>query len=134
MRPEAKPSMSAAPGPILVVDDDFAVRRALKFALEMEGLNVKLYEGPAELLNDVALPANGCLVVDYNMPLMNGIELVAALHRRRVDLPVILIAGRVNNELRSRAARAGIGRVLEKPLSDGALMDNIRSALTLPPG
>ena len=125
--------MPAAPGPILVVDDDFAVRRALKFALEMEGLDVKLYDGPRELLSDAALPVNGCLVVDYNMPLMNGIELVDALHRRSVDLPVILIAGRVNNELRSRAARAGIRRVLEKPLSDGALMDNIRSALTQPP-
>ena len=121
--------MAFAPGPILVVDDDLAVRGALKFALEIEGLKVRLYDGPAAVLDDPALPSSGCLVVDYNMPLMNGIELVDALHRRRIDLPVILIASRVNNELRNRAAQAGICRVLEKPLSDGALMETIRGAL-----
>ncbi|WP_348644585.1 response regulator [Starkeya sp. ORNL1] len=113
-----------------MIDDDVAVRRALKFALETEGLDVRLYSGPAELLDEVALPAAGCLVVDYSMPAMNGIEMVAALHHRHVVLPVILIAARVDTELRARAARAGIDRVLEKPLSDGALIDSIRSALT----
>lgn len=126
--------MSSAFGPILVVDDDAAVRHALKFALEMEGLNVRLYDGPADLLGDKALPASGCIVVDYNMPAMNGIEMIDALHGRDVELPVILIAGRVNAELRRRAARSGIRRVLEKPLSDGALIDNIRSALTAQAG
>ncbi len=121
---------AALPGPVLVIDDDVAVRRALKFALETEGLDVRLYSGPAELLGEVALPAAGCLVVDYSMPAMNGIEMVAALHHRHVVLPVILIAARVDTELRARAARAGIDRVLEKPLSDGALIDSIRSALT----
>lgn len=118
-------------GPILVVDDDSAVRNALKFALETEGLNVLLYKGAAELLSEEVLPAHGCLVVDYDMPTMNGIEMIDALHTRHVELPVILIAARVNAELRSRAERAGVRRVLEKPLSDGALMDNIRSALTV---
>ena len=122
--------MTAPFGPILVVDDDLAVRNALKFALEIEGLSVRLYAGAADLLADAALPPKGCLVVDYNMPAMNGIELVDALHRRRIDWPIILIAGSVNQDLRSRAGRSGIGSVLEKPLSDGALLDSIRRALT----
>ena len=114
----------------MVVDDDLAVRNALKFALEMEGLSVRLYAGGAELLADAALPPKGCLVVDYSMPTMNGIELADALHRRRIDWQIILIAGNVSHELRNRAGRSGIGRVLEKPLSDGALMESIRNALT----
>ena len=78
--------MSACTGPVIVVDDDAAVRNSLKFALELEGLEVRLYEGPAELLADDALPAAGCLVVDYYMPSMSGVELVALLRERRVHL------------------------------------------------
>lgn len=125
--------MPSRPGPILVVDDDRAVRNALKFALEAEGYDVQLYAGPAELLRDASLPLSGCLVVDYSMPSMNGIEMMHTLHSRQVRLPAILIAARVDNELRRRAGHAGIGKVLEKPLSDGALMDSIRSVLAFQP-
>jgi FixJ family two-component response regulator len=125
--------MTAELGPILVVDDDSAVRQALRFALETEGMRVQLYDGPAAILAADDLPAKGCLVVDYSMPVMNGIELVEALHRRSVGLPVILIASRVSNDMRARAARSGIRQVLEKPLIDGALVDTIRSALVTSP-
>ena len=68
--------MSKTPGPVLVVDDDAAVRNSLKFALELEGLNVRLYGSGDELLTEEDLPASGCLVIDYYMPAMNGVELV----------------------------------------------------------
>src|SRR3954462_5969469 len=102
-------SMTPNSGSILVVDDDAAVRNALKFALQAEGLDVRLYRGGEDLLDDKALPAKGCLVVDYNMPVMNGIELVNVLRSRHIDLPVVLIASQVSRELRARAARSGIG-------------------------
>ena len=121
------PSKSAV---VLIVDDDAAVRGALKFALGAEGFDVRDYGGPVALLSDSNLPKIGCLVVDYHMPIMNGLELVAALRARNVDAPVIIITGRVDKELGARAAKLGIGRVLEKPLPDGALVAAIRSALT----
>ena len=62
--------MSKTPGPVLVIDDDAAVRNSLKFALELEGLDVRLYEGGEGILADADLPSNGCLVVDYFMPRM----------------------------------------------------------------
>lgn len=114
---------------VLIVDDDAAVRSALKFALEVEGLNVRLYDGAAAVLADTDLPRCGCLVVDYRMPVMDGLELVDALRVRNVAMPTILITGRANKELRRRAARSGIAQVLEKPLSDGALVEGIRSVL-----
>ncbi|KAB0266854.1 response regulator transcription factor [Microvirga brassicacearum] len=126
--------MSPIWGPVLIVDDDDAVRNSLKFALEMEGLEVRLYEGGFELLADLGRPAVGCLVVDYNMPRMSGIELVNILRDRQRAYPTILIASQVSDELRGRAARAGVRTVLEKPLSDEALVDSIRSALAAPPG
>jgi FixJ family two-component response regulator len=121
--------MSTKPGPVIVVDDDDAVRKSLKFALELEGLEVRLYQGAAELLADADLPPRGCLVVDYYMPVMNGVELVERLRKRHVDYPVILITAKATDDVRGRAARSGIRQVLEKPLADGMLVESIRGAL-----
>jgi two-component system, LuxR family, response regulator FixJ len=118
-------------GPVLVVDDDAAVRHALKFALELEGLSVRLYQGGGEVLADADLPSRGCLVVDHFMPAMTGVELVEGLRRRDVALPAILITAKATADLRERAVRAGFRQVLEKPLEDGALVDSIRDALAL---
>ncbi|WP_341482663.1 response regulator transcription factor [Microvirga solisilvae] len=124
--------MSITPGPVIVVDDDAAVRQSLKFALELEGMNVRLYESGAELLAEQNLPEDGCLVVDYYMPSMNGVELMDRLRRRLVKLPAILITARITDDMRKRAARSGFRQVIEKPLEDSTLLDSIRGALGTP--
>ena len=124
--------MSPASEIVLVVDDDAAVRAALKFVLEVEGFRVLLYDSPEAVLNDPELPQRACLVVDYRMPHMDGIELVARLRERKVTLPAILISARVNSQLHRIAERVGLAHVLEKPFSDAALVDSIRSALGPP--
>ncbi|MGZ3338239.1 MAG: response regulator transcription factor [Reyranella sp.] len=115
---------------VLVVDDDAAVRAALKFALEVEGFRVRVYDSAAAFLADDNLPGRACLVIDYRMPGIDGLELVNLLRARQVALPAILISGRVNNALRSRAERSGVIRVLEKPLSDAALVESIHHAFS----
>ena len=124
--------MSMTPGPVIVVDDDAAVRQSLKFALELEGMDVRVYESGAELLAEPELPANGCLVVDYYMPSMNGVELMDRLHRRLVKLPAILITARATDDMRKRAAYSGFRQVIEKPLEDSTLLDSIRGVLSTP--
>ena len=116
-------------GPVLVVDDDAAVRAALKFALELEGFRVRLYDGPAALLAEESLPDRGCLVVDFRMPGIDGVALIGILRSRHVALPAIVISGRVDNALLRRAEQLGVSRVLEKPLSDATLVECIRHAL-----
>lgn len=74
--------MSGVRETVVVVDDDAAVRAALKFALEVEGFNVQLYDWPQAVLAADDLPERGCMVVDYRMPAIDGIELVAELWRR----------------------------------------------------
>ena len=114
------------PHTVLVVDDDAAVRSALKFVLEIEGFRVRLYPDGQALLDDGDRPVLGCLVVDYLMPDMNGLELVERLRAEDVTLPVVLICSRLSGWLRSRAMQAGVSAVLEKPLSDSALIECIR--------
>jgi two-component system, LuxR family, response regulator FixJ len=121
--------MAAAHGPVLIVDDDEAVRNSLKFALELEGLEVLLYRSGAEVLDTARLPRDGCLLIDYLMPAMSGVDLMAALKERCIDLPAILMTSGVTRELNSRARAIGFRTVIEKPLDGGLLMETIREAL-----
>ncbi len=121
--------MSHFMGPVIVVDDDDAVRNSLKFALELEGLSVRVFKDGAALLAEPDLPRNGCFVIDYNMPGMSGIELMGKLRQRQIHSPAIMIASQVTDELNGRAAHSGFRRVLEKPLHDSELLDSIHAAL-----
>jgi two-component system response regulator FixJ len=116
-------------GEVIIVDDDAAVRNSLQFALKEEGLAVRAYQGAAELLAAADLPAKGCLVIDYFMPTMNGVDLILRLRARQVDLPAILITSNATDDMRRTAAHAGIHQILEKPLEDSSLVDSIREAL-----
>lgn len=121
-------------GTVLLVDDDAAVRSAIKFSLEMEGFTVRLYDKAAALLADENLPTRACLVVDLRMPGMDGLEMVDALRARHVELPAILIVSeRASPQLRRRARQSGVGEVLEKPLSDSALIESIRHVFSARP-
>jgi FixJ family two-component response regulator len=123
-------TMPELPRPVIfVIDDDAAVRRSLKFALEQEGLEVHLYDSGEHLLGERDLPQSGCLVVDYVMPGMDGITLVERLRQRHVYLPAILITAKDSPKVLERALRSGFQQVLEKPLEDSSLLDSIRVAL-----
>ena len=93
---------------ILVVDDDSAVRNSLKFMIEVEGFEVNAYSSAQELLNENSLPANSCLVTDYHMPDMTGLELVDHLRDRQISIPAILMTANPTENLRNRAAAAGM--------------------------
>lgn len=121
--------MPASRGAVIVVDDDEAVRSSMRFALELEGLQVRLYESGAELLAAGDLPEAACLVIDQCMPGIEGLDLVLRLRERHVLLPAILVTARATEDLRRRASGAGIDLVIEKPFRDGALMDGIHRAL-----
>lgn len=115
--------------PVVVVDDDDAVRNALKFSLELEGFEVRSYANAAAVLADPELPRHACLVVDLRMPCIDGIELIERLRARGVTTPAVLIVSNIpDRDTRDRARRAGV-EILEKPLSDGALVERIRSLL-----
>jgi FixJ family two-component response regulator len=121
-------ALTAPKDVVLVIDDDSAVLASLKFALEVEGFAVEVFRTAEELLARPALPASACLVVDYWLPAMDGVDLVSALRGRGVEAPAILITTNPSPQLRRRADEAGLA-IVEKPLLGNTLAEAIRSAV-----
>lgn len=113
---------------IAVVDDDEAVCSSLKFSLELDGFNVRIFAGGAELLRASDLAACQCFVVDQKMPGMSGLELIGRLRNRNIVAPAILIISQPSKALSIRAANAHVP-IVEKPLLGNALVDRIHAAL-----
>jgi two-component system response regulator FixJ len=113
---------------VLVVDDDPAVRSSLQFFLEIEGFVVRAYACGSDLLNDLNMPESGCLVIDYRLPSMNGLDLLSELRRRSIKLPAILVTTDPTSSVRAQTAAAG-ALLIEKPLLNEALFEGIRAAM-----
>jgi two-component system response regulator FixJ len=113
---------------VLIVDDDPAVRSSLQFRLEIEGFLVRTYSSGSDLLNDQNVPQSGCLVIDYRLPSMNGLDLLSELRRRNIMLPAILVTTHPSVAVRAQTAAAGVV-LIEKPLLSEALFEGIRAAM-----
>lgn len=111
---------------VVVVDDDPAVRSSLAFSLETEGFAVRVYETAAQLLAE--MPPAACFVIDYRLPGMSGLDLIAELRRRQTTSPAILITTHPSAAVRERAATSGTV-LIEKPLLGDALFQEVRLAL-----
>ena len=111
-----------------MLDDDSAVRNSLKFSLGIEGFEVHTYSNAKDLLNEERLLASSCLIVDYHMPAMNGLEVVTKLRERRSSMPAILITGHPDTNIRQRAAAAGVV-LIEKPFRGTSLIDCVHAAV-----
>jgi two-component system, LuxR family, response regulator FixJ len=127
---EAAPPMTSSAQPtVCVVDDDAGVLGSLRFLLETDGFAVRTFRSGAAALSAARGSDVDCFVVDYKMPDMNGIELASELRNRDVVTPVILITGYPDDHISTRAAAAGVKRVLRKPLLDESLVKQIRGAI-----
>jgi FixJ family two-component response regulator len=114
---------------ICIIDDDAAVRDSLRVLLESHGWTVEDFASTAEFLTRRhGSEGAALLILDQHLPGASGLEFLAG-QGARLGLPVILITGAGDNNLREQARRRGVAAYLEKPLSETKLLDAIARAL-----
>ena len=117
---------------VLVVDDDPSVLACYRRLLRRAGYTTVTEGDPRKVLTHKADSQPDLLLLDYKMPGMDGLSLLAELRRRACRSRCILISAFLNDDVRSRAANLGVDRVLEKPVDAGLLRDVIQDLLPLP--
>ena len=121
-------AQEAAPGrlPIAyVVDDDDALRFALRLELSTSGYRCQAFASASELLSRADQLEPGCIILDIRMPGKNGIELLAELAQRGIHWPTIMVTGHAEAVSAADATRLGAAHFLEKPFSGEALLSAI---------
>jgi DNA-binding response OmpR family regulator len=117
---------------ILVVEDDAPLRAALTFSLEAEGWKVAAVRTPAAAMSQ-RLDRADCLLVDFNLRGMDGLDLIAHLRESGVTAPAVLLVSKPDERLRQRASEAGVVLV-QQPVIGDAVTRRIREALGLTNG
>jgi FixJ family two-component response regulator len=116
---------------ISIVDDDESVRRTTTLLIESFGFRAAAFESAEAFLSSGQLHDTSCLVVDVQMPGMNGLELQGYLAAAGHSIPIIFMTAYDSKDSRERAMQAGATGFLGKPFSDQHLLQTIRSALRL---
>jgi len=112
---------------VAVVDDDKAVCDSMQVLLEICDIDVRTYLSGSDFLRES--PDVACLMVDYHMPGLNGLELISELHNRGMYSPAIVITAIADPTIEQRAAELGIVQVLKKPLAKPVLLAALRKAV-----
>jgi len=114
---------------VCVVDDDVSVLESLEMLIGQAGWRPLLFASAAEFLAHPRLDGPSCVVLDVNLPDLNGLDLQKRVAAERVDAPIIFITGRGDVPMSVRAMKAGALEFLTKPFSAEALRSAIRDAL-----
>jgi len=114
---------------ISVVDDDESVRRTTTLLIESFGFRAAAFESAEGFLRSGQLHDTSCLIVDVQMPGMNGLQLQSHLAAAGCGIPIVFITAYDDKESRQRALQAGAVAFLGKPFGDEHLLQTIRSAL-----
>jgi two-component system, LuxR family, response regulator FixJ len=114
---------------IIVVDDDHAVRDSLQSLLETAGFPVRLYGSAAAFLADCPAGEQGCLLLDVQMPDMDGLTLQQMVRTGWPRLAVVVMTGHGDVPIAVRAMKAGAVDFIEKPFHHEVLLEVIRHAI-----
>ena len=114
---------------VFIVDDDDAVRGALRLLLKSVGLAASTLPSAQEFLATYDPQQPGCLILDVRMPGMSGLELQQQLNMRGAIIPVIFITGHGDIPMAVEAMQQGAFDFLQKPFRDQDLIDRIQRAL-----
>jgi FixJ family two-component response regulator len=114
---------------VFVVDDDVSVRESLEMLILSAGWQAVVFASAADFLAHPASATLGCLVLDVNLPGLNGLELQARLTESAVVLPIVFITGYGDVPTTVKAMKGGAVEFLTKPFDDEQLLAAIRDAI-----
>ena len=122
------PSSKAIPI-ISIVDDDEATRLATEGLVRALGYNACTFASADEFLKSEYVHDTSCLITDLQMPGLSGIDLQDRLIARGHRIPIIFITAYPDENVRTRAMKAGAIGFLSKPYNDDHLLGYLEKAL-----
>jgi FixJ family two-component response regulator len=114
---------------VFVVDDDISIRESLEFLIARAGWQPELFASAEEFLASKRPSSPSCLVLDVNLPDLNGLALQKRIAAERASMPIIFITGHGDIPTSVEAMKAGAVEFLTKPFTPEVLLNSIRSAL-----
>jgi len=114
---------------VFVVDDDASVREALERLVRSAGLRVEAFASAEEFLIRPRADAPSCLVLDVQLPDLNGLDLQRRMADANTEIPIVFITGHGDIPTTVRAMKAGAVEFLTKPLVEGDVLESIRHAI-----
>ena len=121
--------MSHATPIVFIVDDDISVRESLESLIRTAGWQAEIFESAQEFLARPRILAPSCLILDVNLPDLNGLDLQKRMSADRIAMPIIFISGYGDVPTTVRAMKGGAVEFLTKPFADEALLSAIRQAI-----
>lgn len=116
---------------VFVVDDDKGIRASLERALKMRAYQVETYGSAQDFLSNYKADRHGCLLLDYGMPGMDGLELQQHLNASGIRLPIIFITGHGGVPESVQAIKGGALDFIEKPFPQSVLIERIEAAFKI---
>ena len=114
---------------VFVVDDDVSVRESLELLIHSVGWQPKTFESAQKFLVYPRSAVPNCLILDVNLPDLNGLDLQQLVSGERTDMPIIFVTGYGDVPMTVKAMKAGAVEFLTKPFSEDVLLAAIEQAL-----
>ncbi|MEP2533118.1 response regulator [Shimia sp.] len=113
---------------MFLVDDDDRIRTSLSRALDKRGYSVESFSSAEAFLEAFDPNRPGCLILDYGMPELNGLDLQKYLAQVKISIPIVFISGQGGVPESVQAMKAGAIDFLEKPFRQRDLVACIETA------
>ena len=117
------------PARVLVIDDESAIREAIRMTLEYEGYRVDEARSGEDGIDRIGKVPYDAILLDIKMPVLDGIEVLENLRAQRVSVPVIMVSGHGDVQTAVECTKKGAFDFLEKPLNRDRLLLAVRNAI-----
>ncbi|MGO7091824.1 response regulator transcription factor [Rhizobium leguminosarum] len=113
---------------VYIVDDDVSVRESLEHLLQIAGWKPVAFSSAGQFLAASANPCPCCLILDINLPELDGLELQRLMAAERINIPTILVSGSEDERVDTLINAGAVG-FLTKPINTAELLKTVSTAL-----